>query len=513
MTNEPSPLSHTTALNVSDVFKAYGSTVALDGTSFSCQVGEIHGLIGENGAGKSTLVKILSGLVRPDRGEISILEKPVSLRSPREALSIGIATAFQEHTLLLHMTVAQNLMLRREPRTRIGVISPARTSVVAAEVLAEWDAGEIDPDKLVSDLSFANRQRLEVIRALSHRPAIALLDEATAALGEADVEWLFRQIGKFKSSGGTVVFISHRMGEIRDLCGRCTVLRDGREVRTFSPQDLSNAQVVELMAGKAIRQVYGVRGSPPERSNPALVADHLSSRPGFEDISFELRRGEILGVAGLQGHGQRELFMALFGARRFKGSLKIDGKPLRMRSPHDAINAHIGISLVPEERKTEGLMVNMSGLANLTIASLKQFTVGGFIRRGRERAEASATLTAVNASVKMLDREVWTLSGGNQQKLAIGKWLLAGTRILLMFDPTRGVDIQTKTEIFGLMHKLVKEGRSILFYSTDVEELVDVTDRTLVIYGGRIIAVLEGPALSEESLVRAMLGHSQEAEL
>ena len=510
MTDESRDWDGATALEVRKVVKAYGATMALDGVSFSCQVGEVHGLLGENGAGKSTMVKILSGLVSPDQGEIAILGKIVRLRNPRMALSAGTATAFQETTMVPHLTVAQNLMLLREPRGRFGFNSPSLTSAAAAEILSEWDAGEIDPDRPVFDLSLSNRQRLELIRALSRRPAIALLDEATAALGAADVDWLFRQVAKFKSSGGTVVYISHRMGEIRELCERCTVLKNGREVRTFPTSDVTDSEAVEMMAGRAIQRIYAAGRSEPTGSDSVLVADHISFPPALEDVSFELRRGEILGMAGLQGHGQKELFMALFGACRAKGSLEVNGKPLRMRSTHDAVAADIGISLVPEDRKVEGLMVSMEGLANLTIANLSQFTTVGFIRRHRERAAATKTLLAVNASVKTLDQEVWALSGGDQQKLAIGKWLLAGTRVLLMFDPTRGVDVETKAEIFGLMQRLAQEGRSILFHSTDVEEIVNVANRALVMYRGRIAAELEGDGLTKEALVGAMLGTAQE---
>jgi ribose transport system ATP-binding protein len=423
------------------------------------------------------------------------------------AHSVGIATAFQETTMVPYLSVAQNLMILRERHGRLGLISPSRTSAAALEILSEWDAEEIDPNKLLSDLTLANRQRLEVIRALSRRPGIALLDEATSALGSADVDWLFRQVGKFKSSGGTVVYISHRMGELRELCDRCTVLRNGSEVGTFRTSDVSDSKAVEMMAGRAVERIYTEGRYLPKGSETALVAEHLSFLPTLRDVSFELRQGEILGMVGLQGHGQKELFMSLFGAYRAKGRLEVNGKMRRLRSTHDAVAA--GIGLVPEERKTEGLMVKMEGLTNLTIANLSQFTTVGFVRRGRERAAAKKTLLTVNASVKTLDKEVGALSGGNQQKLAIGKWLLADSRILLMFDPTRGVDVETKAEIFGLMRRQVQEGQSILFYSTDVDEIVNVASRALVMYRGRIVAELEGDGLTEEALVSAMMGTTQ----
>jgi ribose transport system ATP-binding protein len=251
-----------------------------------------------------------------------------------------------------------------------------------------------------------------------------------------------------------------------------------------------------------------VRSASHTDSGAALVVEHLASTPALKDASFTLRKGEILGVAGLHGHGQKELFMALFGARSSKGSITIDGKPVRLRGPHDAIAARIGISLVPEERKTEGLMIAQAGLPNLTLPSLSQFSAGGFVRRRKERAAAASVLRRVNAVPRALDRPVSTLSGGNQQKIAIGKWLLSGARILLMYDPTRGVDVETKAEIFSLMQQLADQGRSILFYSTDVEELVNVADRTVVMYRGSTSRELTGDAATMESIVEAMLGHS-----
>lgn len=496
------------ALELRGIAKSYGNTVALKDADFSCQVGEIHGLIGENGAGKSTLVKILSGLVQPDAGTIVIAGRRVQLHSPEEALRAGVATAFQELTLVPHMTVAQNLMIRREAHNRLGLISPRRTSEEAERLLEEWGAKDIAPDVPVSSLSLSDRQRIEVVRTFSRKPAIALLDEATAALGASEVDWLVTQIARYREAGGTIVYISHRMGEVRQLCDRCTVLRDGRNVETFPTSDHTDSEVVDMMAGKAVQKVYAVRGTTHLEHNAALVVENLTSPPALRDASFTLHKGEILGIAGLHGHGQKELFMALFGASPSKGSIAVEGKPVRLRGPHDAIAAHIGISLVPEERKTEGLMTALAGLPNLTLPSLGQFSAGGFIRRRKERAAAASVLRRVNAVTRALDKPVSTLSGGNQQKIAIGKWLLAGAQILLMYDPTRGVDVETKAEIFSLMHQLTEQGRSILFYSTDVEELVNVADRTIVMYGGRTTRELRGEEATMESIVEAMLGHS-----
>ena len=508
MNNEAQNTSIPLALEVRKVLKEYGSTKALDSASFSCQVGEVHGLLGENGAGKSTMVKILSGLVLPDDGQIAIMGEMVKLTNPRMAHSAGISTAFQEITMVPYLTVAQNLMLFRERRGRTGLASSLRTSKAAEEILAEWDVENIDPNELVVNLTLANRQRLELIRSLSRRPKIALLDEATAALGASDVDWLYRQVGKFKSSGGTVVYISHRMGEIRELCDRCTVLKNGREVSTFKTSDVTDAQAIEMMAGHEVKRVYSEVRYAPTSSEIVLSTENLSFSPTLVDVSLKLHKGEILGVVALQGHGQKELFMSLFGAHSAKGRIEINGKEKRLKSTKAAVAS--GIGLIPEERKIEGLMVSMDGITNLTIADLSKFTRGGFLRRSRERSTATETLTKVNSSLKNLDKIVGSLSGGNQQKLAIGKWLLAGSRILLMFDPTRGVDVETKAEIFTMMRRQVEEGQSILFYSTDIEEIVNVANRALVMYRGRIVAELDGDTLNKEALVSAMMGPKKE---
>jgi ribose transport system ATP-binding protein len=496
------------ALQVSKVSKRYGATVALEDASFTVDEGEVHALIGENGAGKSTLVKILSGAVRRDGGSIAVADEPVRLRSSRDALAAGIATAFQELSLVPHLTVAQNIMLGRSPRNRLGLVTNDGVAAAARRLLDEWELPDLDPDAPISGLSLAARQQIELVRVLSRKASVVLLDEPTAALGAVQVNWLLRQIRRLRDAGGTVVFISHRMGEVREICDRVTVLRGGHEVATFKTDSATDDEVVEMMIGRSVETVMAADTGPSPRVGEAvLTVDELSSEPALRGASFALHSGEILGVAALQGHGQFEMFMTLFGARRSSGgSINVNGKSVRLRSPHDAIHKGLGINLVPEDRKAEGVLLGMSGLANVTLPHLGRFARFGLLNKRAERAEARRVFGAVNVRLSALDADVSSLSGGNQQKLVLGKWMLTGSQILLMYDPTRGVDISTKSEIFAIMRDLVRDGRAIIFYSTDIEELLGVSNRIIVLYRGRVVGELSGAKLTRNAVLSAMLG-------
>jgi len=495
------------ALEVTEVSKRYGATVALDHASFAVRRGEVHALIGENGAGKSTIVKILSGTLQPDEGGIYVGGQLTKLRSSRDALGAGLATAFQELTLVPHLTVAQNMLLGREPRNRMGLVSSDRLAFETRRILADWDLQDVDPEIPVVELSLAVRQQIELVRVLSRDAAVLLLDEPTAALGSVQVEWLFRQVRRVQERDGTVVFISHRMGEVREICDRVTVLRGGQEVATFKTPEADDEAVVAMMIGHAIEHLEAIQRSVVSDAPTVVAVSDLSSEPALRSASFFLRQGEVLGLAALQGHGQFELFMTLFGARRpTGGQVVVDGRTAHIRSPHDAIHQGLGITLVPEDRKAEGVMLGMSGLVNVTLPNLDRVSSFGFLRKRQERAEAAKVLQSVNVKLSALDEEVSVLSGGNQQKLAIGKWMLTDTRVLLMYDPTRGVDIGTKSEIFVMMRRMAGEGRSLLFYSTDIEELLGVSDRILVMYRGSIVKELSGASCTRNAVLSAMLG-------
>jgi ribose transport system ATP-binding protein len=505
----------TPTLEVRGLVKRYGGTLALSGASLTCARGEVHGLVGENGAGKSTIVKILTGLVTADGGDVLIDGSVVRLRSPRDAMRSGIAAAFQELNLIPYMTVAENLLMGREPTGRARLISRGSLKAEAGEILADWQAADIDPLAAVGRLPLATQQRIEIIRALSQRPRLLLLDEPTSALGVAEAQWLHRQIARTREAGASIVFISHRIGEIGDTCDRVTVLRNGKEVTTLDSSQTGHDEVVRLMLGRRIEDEYGrhVARVAPD-ADPLLEVEDLTCLPELDGATFSMHAGEVLGVAGLEGQGQRALFMALFGARRRdRGTIRVGGQVRKLRSPRDAVRAGIGISFVPPERKVEGLMLGHSGTFNASLPALaSHFSSLGFLRHRRERAVARETFRRLSVPLRALYDPVDSLSGGNQQKVAIGKWLPLGSRIFLMYDPMRGVDIATKAELFALMRELASEGCSLLFYSTDLEELVNVCNRVLIVYRGRVARELRDDELTLEKVLASILGSDSSVE-
>ncbi len=500
------------ALEVSKVSKRYGATVALKEASFAVDKGQAHALLGENGAGKSTLVKILSGNIRPDEGSISLAGEPIRVRSSRDALSAGIATAFQELTLVRHLTVAQNIMLGRAKRNRVGLVTNDKMAADAEKILADWELPDVDPNAIVGGLNLSTRQQIELVRVLSRNAAVVLLDEPTAALGATQVDWLFRQVRRLQAEDRTVVFISHRMGEVREICDQATVLRGGRNVATFDTASKSDDEVVEMMIGQAVENVLDERGSGATIGAPVLTVEELTADPGLRGATFTLREGEIIGIAALQGHGQFELFTALFGARKATGgTITVDSKAVRFHSPHHAVHGGAGINLIPEDRKAEGVLLNMSCLSNVTLPHLNDFAKGGLLNKRAERANAREVFQQLNVRRTAMDDDASVLSGGNQQKLVLGKWMMGESKVLLMYDPTRGVDIGTKTEIFHMMHGFAQSGKAILYYSTDIEELLGLSDRIIALYRGRVVAEISRDDATRNNVLSAMLGTAKPA--
>jgi ribose transport system ATP-binding protein len=398
------------------------------------------------------------------------------------------------------MTVAENLLLGREPRTTLGLIGRRRMEAQADAMLAGVGIDTIDPLALVEDLSLAQRQTVEIVRALSHDPDILFLDEPTSSLVEHEVLWLFEQIGKLRGRGCCVIFTSHRWSEVSSIADRITVFRNGQHVGTF--EALGESEAVALMTGERIETLYPKR--PELRPASPMLEVQALTGARVNGVSFILRRGEILGVGGLAGHGHRELLFMLFGAERASGgSITVDGRKVSLRTPRDAVRRRIGIALVPEDRKTEGLMLAMSVRDNLTLAILRRIARFGVLRQWAERRSAEEMAARLKIRMANLDSPVGSLSGGNQQKVLVGRWLLAEPRILLFYDVTRGVDIATKHELYELMMQLAAEGRSILFYSSDAEELAHLCHRVLVMREGKIAAELAAPDITAEHIVAA----------
>jgi ribose transport system ATP-binding protein len=490
------------AVGASGVTKAFGAVRALTAADLSVNFGEVHALVGENGAGKSTMIKVLCGALHPDQGEIRVRGGRIASLTPAKARSLGIGTVFQELTLFPWLTVAENLLLQREPRgpsrlVRRSALVPEATALLASVGVTGLDAGA-----LVSELSLAERQIVEIANAVLRQPEIIFFDEPTSSLGEQDVRWLFKLIEDLRSAGKAVVFTSHRWREVTHIADRITVFRNGANVGTF--ELLAEQEAVQLMTGRSVTAVYPETPSAPTK-RVRLEVSGLSSR-GVNEVSFDLRQGEILGVGGLAGQGQRELFLTLFGMQRTtSGRTLVDGKPVRLRSPRAAMQAGIGIAFVPEDRKSEGLLLSMSVLHNMTLVILGHISRIGFLRSWEERRRAGTVLKQLNVRTSGFDQPVRELSGGNQQKVLIGRWLLADSQILLLYDVTRGVDVGAKHDIYELMIALAAEGRSILFYSSETEELAHLSHRVLVLREGRIVGELGGPDIDPQEIVRASM--------
>ena len=497
------------AVEIRGLSKAFGATVALDDVSLTIPRGEVHALLGENGAGKSTLVKILSGLSRQDTGEVALFGDAARIDTPRDSHRLGIQTAHQEISLIGDLTVVQSMLLPYEPIGPTGHIRRRDSERQVRRALAELGLNDIDPHAEVRTLALPTRQKIEIARAVSRKPRLLLLDEPTSSLSGNDVQWLGALFDRLRAEGTTIVFISHRMQEVRDFCDSLTILRNGRMVGGFRAGEISDDRVIELVIGRSLAATFPPKPAEPARRGeaPILAAEGLAIEGGMEDFSFSLWSGEILGVGGLDGMGQRDLFLALFGMVGISaGDILIGGNRVTLRTPKDAVNSRIGISFVPEDRKTEALFLALTGRENISLPIIDSCVRFGLVDLQQESQAVGRALDMVQVDRRALHSPCNVFSGGNQQKIAIAKWLLAESRVLLMYDPTRGVDVGTKAEIYALMRAYAEAGGAVLYYSTDVPELVNLCDSVMVIYRGRKAASLAGDEITEASIMRAALG-------
>ena len=491
---------------MSGVSKRYGGVLALEKADLAVAPGRIHAILGENGAGKSTLIKIMAGVVAPDEGRMTLAGRDVTFASPAAANAAGVVCIFQELSLVPDLSVADNIVMSNPPK-RFGLIDRARQRALAEEALARAGAPDIHPRALVKDLPLSRRQMVEIAKALARRPRILILDEATSALTASDVEKIFGVLKRLREEGLALLYISHRMHEIAELADDCSVFRNGQKVATFVAGTKSDDEVVEMMIGREYKHVFppkpaANRPLPP----PVLETKSLGWAGRLSDISLQLRPGEIVGLGGLDGQGQRELLLALFGVlRAVTGEVRIDGQPAAIGSPKAAKHRRVGMALIPEDRKTEGLMLPMSLRDNLTFAAFDRISKAGFVDGGRERKLIDEMVALLAIKAANAEISVGSLSGGNQQKVAIAKWLMNRPRIVLLNDPTRGIDVGTKQEIYQLLRRLADEGAAILLYSTDYDELIGCCDRVLVFYDGRIRSEVAGEAITEKALIAAAL--------
>jgi ribose transport system ATP-binding protein len=500
------------AIATRNIRKAFGATVAVDDVSFAIAAGSVHALLGENGAGKSTIVKLLSGLVTPDTGAIEVFGADARIDSPRAAHRLGLQTAFQEMTLVRDLTVLNNMLMPNAPLGPGGII---RRRQAAAEVAAHFEAlglTDIDLDDEIRDLDLADRQKIEIARAIFRRPRILLLDEPTSTLSGRDVDWLGELIAREKAKGTTVVFISHRLREVRAFCNVVTVLRNGQHIATRAIGDLADDEIIRMIVGRSIGQAFPERTARVSATGAEVLAASDLAAGKLKQASFALHAGEILGVAGLQGMGQLDLFLTCFGmSQPDAGEIRADGKAVTLTSPADAVRADIGISLVPEDRKTEALFLKLNGRYNASLPVIDRFARFGLIDTAGEQAAVAKVFERVGVNDRALWTRVGAFSGGNQQKIAIAKWLLAESRVLLLYDPTRGIDVGTKHELYQLMRAYAEAGGAVLFYSTEIPELVHLCDRVMVFYRGRIVDEIAAADLSEEAIVTTALGGERPA--
>jgi ribose transport system ATP-binding protein len=493
------------AIQLENVRKAFGATIALSDVSLSVTANSVHALLGENGAGKSTIVKLLSGLMLPDSGSISIFGERVSLARPQDAHRLGIRTAFQEMTQIEGLSVAQNMLLPYEPVGIAGIIRRRYAEALVGRHLIELGLGDIDARMEVGELSLSQRQKIEIARAVLGKPRILLLDEATSSLSGADVDWLSRVVARLKRDGCTVIFITHRIAEVRRFCDHLAVLRNGRIAGEGSTSEIGDDAVIRMIIGRSLAAIFPKREDTQQDGAPAIAARRIAVRNHLIDMSFELRRGEVLGVAGLQGMGQRELFLACFGmAPLASGWLEVDGARVTLRSSGDAVS--IGIGLVPEERKTESLFLEMNGVENASMPVVDRFSRFGLVRTDAELAAVRQAFAIVKVREQATYQGLSNFSGGTQQKVAIARWLMAKSRILLMYDPTRGIDIGTKHELYLLIQRFTQGGGAVLLYSTEIVELVNLCHRVIVMYGGQSAGTLTGAEITEEVIMRRTLG-------
>ncbi|WP_438393961.1 sugar ABC transporter ATP-binding protein [Caballeronia sp. DA-9] len=494
-------------LGIQNIAKSYGATVAVRRVSFDIEPGEIHALLGENGAGKSTIVKVLSGIVAPDTGTLTLDGRAYTPANPMAARAAGVSTAFQELSLLPNLSVAENLMLPRQAKGAAGLVSVKGSEASAAAMLAEYGLAHIHPGVYVRALSLAEKQRVEIMRAVARQPRLLVLDEPTAAL--SDPTWLFDILARVTAAGAGVLYISHRLSEVRRLCRRGTVLRNGESIGTVSLAGIEDAGIFKMMVGSAARESHAARSVSTVARAEAFGVTKLAGGT-VNDITLSVGKGEIVGVAGLEGQGQRDLFRMLAGLTPVRGGqIRIDGKSVRLVTPADAAKA--GIGFVPEERKTEGVFLSLRTDSNMTLPILGRLGHFGVVNGARERAAVNQEAARVDLSSRYLKLKIGALSGGNQQKALIGRVLMSGARYLVLFDPTRGVDVGTKALIYDVIRAFVAEGGAALIYSTELAELIHLVDRCAVVYGGRIAGEASGDELSEARLVALAAGHGAHA--
>ncbi len=502
----------TVLLRMENVSKSFPGVQALDNVSLEVRAGEILGLVGENGAGKSTLMKILSGVYQMDQGQIHLQGQPIHIHDPHQAQQLGISIIYQEFNLMPNLTVMENIFIGREPGP-LAFLSYRKLQQQTQALLSRLGV-RLSPTAVVRDLSVADQQMVEIAKALSMEVRVIIMDEPTSALSETEVHILFGVVRELKRNGIGVIFISHRLEEVRALCDRITVLRDGRNVGDLTAETATEEKIIHLMVGRPLNQFFHVESHKIQADRDATEDIALEvrglTRTGskldphatvLNDVSFQLKRGEILGLAGLVGAGRTEVVRAIFGAdARDAGEIIIDGEPVNIRSPLDAIRH--GIGFMPEDRKEQGLILSLAVRENVALTSLDELSRFGFVKLAQEREQVEQYVKRLQIRTPSLEQRVINLSGGNQQKVVISKWLMLQPKILIMDEPTRGIDVGAKAEIYELMNQLAQSGVGLIMISSELPELLAMSDRVVCLAAGRVTGILRRDEATPEQVMR-----------
>ncbi len=487
-------------LSLRNITKKYPGVIALNQVSIDFEPGEVHALIGENGAGKSTLIKIISGAIEPNEGTVHFQGKTYSKMDPLQSTKLGIEVVYQEFNLAQSISVAENIFMG-SPKMKNGLVDKKATEAAACEILAGLGV-EIDPAKKVRDLTVAYMQIVEIAKAVSHKAKVYILDEPTAALTEKEVDILFNLIQRLKDEGALVIYVSHRMEEIFTICDRVTVFRDGEKIATLNVKDATRPQLIGLMVGRELKETYPPRQI--ELGDVVLKVDRLCGN-GVRDISFCVRKGEILGFAGLIGSGRTETAELIFGAcKKESGSVSVNGTECAIRSPRDAIR--YGIGLIPEDRKQKGVVLTKPIDWNITLTVLHKISSFQILNSAAEKAVSEKFSKSLTIKTPSIKQKVNLLSGGNQQKTVLAKWLATDSKVLIFDEPTRGIDVGAKQEIYRLMNDLISDGIAIIMISSEMEELLGMADRLVVFSEGQITGELDKNEFTQQRVLELASG-------
>lgn len=484
-------------LKMEHIHKRFPGVYALNDVSYELRAGEVHALLGENGAGKSTLIKVLGGIYHPEEGNIYIEGKQVTINGVRDAQECGVAIIHQELVLVPHMTVAENIFLGREHGS--GILINRKKMTEDAQALLDAQEIHIKADTLIKDLTIAQQQMVEIVKAISYNSKILVMDEPTSSISDKEVAFLFQTMRKLTAKGVGIVYISHKMSELEEICDRVTIMRDGQYVGTEVVKETTKDELIAMMVGRELTNYYTRDYQQPGET--LLKCEHISDGKMVQDASFELNKGEIIGFAGLVGAGRSETMKCIFGLTKgAQGDVYVKGQKANIHSPIDALK--YGIALVPEDRKLEGLYHVQSVRFNSTIEVLNQFIHGISVDGKKEVDITQKYIDMMSTKTPSQEQTIGNLSGGNQQKVMIGRWLATDPDILILDEPTRGVDVGAKSEIYAIMNQLVKEGMSIIMISSELPEIINMSDRVYVMAEGRVAGCLDHTEVTQEAIMQ-----------